>query len=106
MFNFLTDSSLGARSRLGIRLERGEDGVRRVPLYLMLLMKREAAPRCVHMELFKYSFDKHVGAYNILFKVFTTEAAALDMHADLEKLPLLALPDDIVDRSELFHDVR
>jgi len=84
------------------QLNRDAEGRRVVPLYLMLLTKQEAVPWCVHMHLYKYTLKGKTGAYEKLFTVSTPESVALDLHADLEKLDALTLPDDIIDRSNLF----
>jgi len=88
------------------QLVRDKDGKREVPLYLMVLTKQAAVPWCVYMHLFKYVIKGRCGAYERVLTVHTAERTALDIHADLEKLPPVVLPDDVIDRSNLFDDVR
>jgi hypothetical protein len=86
-------------------ISRTDNELRKVPLYLLILMQRESAPSCVYMNVFKYKLEKYFGEYELLFGVFTTEKTALELHADLAKLPPLELPDAIEDRSGIFYDL-
>lgn len=84
----------------------GSDGeLRKVPLYLVLLTRREAAPACVYMQVFKYKLDKYFGEYELLFGAFVTEKVAVEFHDDLATLPSLELPNHLEDRSDIFYDL-